>query len=114
MERDQQHRQQEVQRRAHQYQQREKRAQEHQQEQLDHYYEEQAAAQSVKRRKATEARVRVAKEDSKARGARGKRSLETPKNNLIQSTPALVKPPKESLIQSKLAFQIVITIPTKK
>ena len=70
--------------------------------------------QPSKRRKATEARVQVAEEDSKARGARGERCLETPKNNLIQSTPAFVKLPKESVIQSKLAVQIVTTIHTKK
>ena len=106
--------QQKEQRRAHQQQQQEHQAQEHREEQLNRYYEEQAATQSAERRKATEVRVRVAEEDSKARGARGERSLKTPKHNLIQSTPALVKPPKESVIQSKLAVQIVTTIHTKK
>ena len=114
MERDRQYRQQEVQKRAHQQQQQKQRAQKHREEQLDRYYEEQAATQPAERRQATEARVRVAEEDSKARGARGERSLEIPKNNPIQSTPVFVNPPKESLIQSKLAFQIVTTIHTKK
>ena len=114
VERDRQYRQQEEQRRTHQQPQQEKRVIEHQKAQLDRYYEEQAAAQSAKRRKAAVIRVRLAEEDSKVQGARGERSLETPKNNLIQSTPAFVKPPKESLIQSKLALQIVTTIHTKK
>ena len=98
MERDWQHQQRKGQKQAHQQQQQEQQAQEHREEQLNWCYEEQAAAQSAKRRKATEARVRVAEEDSKARGARGKQSLETPKKNLIQSTPAFVKPSKESVI----------------
>ena len=38
----------------------------------------------------------------------------TPKNNMIQSTPVFAKPPKETVIQSKLADQIVTTIHTKK
>jgi len=109
-----QSRQQKEQRQAHQQQKQEQRAQEHREEQLNRYYEEQAATQSAKRRKATEARVRVAEKDSKAQGARGERSLETPKNNLIQSTPAFVKLSKYSVIQSKLASQIVTTIHTKK
>ena len=56
----------------------EKRAQEHQQTQLDRNYEKQAVARSVERRKATEERVQIAEEDSKARGA-AKQSIETPK-----------------------------------
>ena len=36
------------------------------------------------------------------------------KENLVQSTIALGKLPKKSLVQSKLAFQIVMTIHTKK
>ena len=59
MERDQQYLQQEVQRQAHQQQQRDiqEHVHQHQQAQLDRYYEEQAAARPVERKKATEERV---------------------------------------------------------
>ena len=114
MERNQQHRQRKEQKQAHQQQQQEQQAQEHREEQLNRYHEEQTAAQSVKRRNATEARVQVAEEDRKARGARSKQSLETPKKNLIQSTPSFATLSKENVIQEKVASQIVTTIHTKK
>ena len=51
-----------------------KREQEHHQAQLDRYYEEQTAAQSVERRKATEESIRIAEEESKTQRA-AERSL---------------------------------------
>ena len=110
MECDRQHRQQKEQKWAYQQQQQKQRAQDYREEQLNRFYKEQAATQSSGRRKDTAEKVRVAEEKSKARGARGNRSLETPKRNLFKSTPALVKPSKESVIQSKLEFQIIMAI----